>query len=160
MDTSDTPLRETIAAWLRRQGHIAVVDAQDAGCSDVFFQARGLRYTVRVDENDPGFLYILLPSKVPDHIVDELLTRRAAAAIEARIKAVKVDVQWESRDLVFSAEQFVSEPGGPSIFWRCVPFLEDSFRRMWPTLDEEAGRAAASNFTSQLEAELAAGDSQ
>jgi hypothetical protein len=158
MNSNEAPLRETIAEWLREQGHIAVVEAADARYGEIFFKARGLRFTVRVDENDRGFLFLLLPSSLPEHIVDELLTRRATAAIESNTKVVKVDVQWESRRLVFSAEQLVTEPGGPSIFWRSISLLEQSFRRIWQTLDEETGRAAASTFTAQLEAELATED--
>lgn len=151
-------LRDTIAAWLRDQGHLAKVEAHDARYAEIWFKSRGLRFSVRVDEHDSEFLFILLTAGMPEHVDDELITRRAAAAIEAGTKVVKVDVQWASRKFVFSAEQFVTEPGGPSIFWRSLSLLEDSLRKIWGALDEEAGRAAATNFTAQLEAELATGD--
>jgi hypothetical protein len=155
MNDTETPLRETIAAWLRDEGHHAVVEAHDERYAEVLFRTRGLRFVVRVDESDPGFLYILLSMDMPGEVIDELTARRAAALTESRAKVVKVEVLWDSRTLVLTAEQLVEAPGGPAIFWRTVSFLEESFYRMRQTFDEEAGRAAATRFTEQLEAQLA-----
>jgi hypothetical protein len=159
MNDTEAPLRETIAAWLRDQGHQAVVEAQDERCAEVRFRTRGRRFAVRVDEDDPAFLYIIASMELPDDAIDELQARRAAALTESRTKVVQVEILWETRTLVLAAEQLVTEPGGPSIFWRTVSFLEESVYRMRQAFDEEAGRAAASRFTEQLEAELAKDDS-
>ena len=133
-----------------------MVEAQDERYAEVLFRTRRLRFAVRVDESDPEFLYIRLSMELPDDVVDELLARRAAALTESRAKVVKDELLWESRTLALAAEQLVAEPGGPSVFWRTVSFLEESFHRMRQAFDEEAGRDAARRFTEQLEAELAA----
>jgi hypothetical protein len=156
MNQSDEPLRTTIAAWLRDQGHAAAVQAQDERYAEILFQARGYRFSVRVDEHDRGFLYLALGMELPPDAVDELLVRRAIAQTESRTKVVKVELDWELRGVLHSAEQFVTEPGGPTIFWRTVSTLIESIHTLRRALDEAIGRCAASRFTAELESELSA----
>src|SRR5260370_42013123 len=111
MNDTDTPLRETIAAWLRDQGHQAVVDVQDERYAEVVFRTRGRRFAVRVDEDDPAFLYIIASMELPDDVIEELQARRAAALTESRTKVVQVEILWEARTLGLAAEQLVTEPG-------------------------------------------------
>jgi hypothetical protein len=91
MNDTDTSLRETIVAWLRDQGHQAVVDVQDERYAEVVFRTRGRRFAVRVDEDDPAFLYIIASMVLPDDVIDELQARRAAALTESRNKVVQVE---------------------------------------------------------------------
>ncbi len=155
MDDAIPPLCETIAAWLQDQGHKAVVDARDSERAQILFRSRGLRFAVRVDENDPHFLHIVVFLDVPESVVHELILRRAAGLVESRAKVVKVEVHWTRRMLVLGAEQLVAEPGGPWVFWRLVALLEDAIRLMREAIDEEAGRFAAACFTRELERDLA-----
>lgn len=154
MKQFDTPLRETIATWLRDQGHEATTEDHDERFSEIFFRARGYRLAVRVDEQDHAFLYIALVMDMPPDMVDELTARRAAAVTESRTKVIKVELTWESRTIVHAAEQFVAQPGGMDIFWRAVSTLIESTRTFRQALDEEIGHAAASRFTDELEAQL------
>jgi len=156
MNQSNEPLRTTIAAWLRDQGHEAVVQALDDRYAEILFRARGYRFSVRVDEHDRGFLYLALSMELPPDAVDELLVRRAIALTESRTIIVKVELDWELRGMLHSAEQFVAEPGGPPIFWRTVSTLIESTHSLRRALDESIGRCAASRFTAELESELSA----
>ena len=158
MSTNEAPLHDRIAAWLQSEGHLTEVELHDERYSSVKFVARGYRMSVRVDATDEHFLYIAMKLELPDNIIDELLARRAAAAVEAHAKVVKVELDWADRRLTLAAEQLVTTPGGPDIFWRTVSYLFRSVEQMRVAFDDEAGRAAAQQFTSQLEAELTAKD--
>jgi hypothetical protein len=154
MSKIPTLLRDTASAWLEEQGHLTTLEVTDERLCEVRFRARGVRLAVLTDERDTGFLYIFLRASLPDGVDDELLARRAAAAVESHGKVVKVELHWEARDFIIAAEQFVETPGGASIFWRSVSVLEDALRRIYELLYEEIGRAAASEFTARLEREL------
>lgn len=154
MKTTPQSLHQTVAAWLNAEGHQTDVHVHDERYADITFSTRGYQLLVRVDETDPHFLYIILRITMPDEVVDELCARRAAAAVEAYAKVVKVDINWNSREVTLAAEQFVATPGGPDIFWRTVSSLIASISRLNGAFNDEAGRAAAGNFTRQMEAEL------
>jgi hypothetical protein len=143
-----------ISAWLNAEGHRTDVEVHDERYADIVFSARGYRLSVRVDETDPGFLYIILRLDMPDDVTDELIARRAAAAVEAYAKVVKVEINWESRGITLATEQLVATPGGSEIFWRTVSFLILSVSQLERAFEDEAGHAAAGNFTQQMEAEL------
>jgi hypothetical protein len=151
---TNEPVYQTIAAWLNAEGHRTDVKVHDERYADIVFSARGYHLSVRVDESDPAFLYIILRLDMPDDVTDELIARRAAAAVEAYAKVVKVDIKWESREITLATEQLVATPGGPEIFWRTVSYLILSVSQLAHAFDDEAGRAAAGNFTQQMEAEL------
>ena len=146
MNENDTPLRETLAAWLRDEGHEAVVQAPDERYGEVFFRARGPALRGSHGRTRPVVPLHPALNAHPDDIHDELIARRAAGLIESQAKVVKVEVQWDARALVISAEQFVAVPGGASIFWRTIGVLDETFIRLRQAFDEEAGRDAAARF--------------
>ena len=135
---------------------MTTVEPSDERFGQVSFRSRGLGFAVRVDEQDPGFLYIVLSLQLPTRVSDEVMALRATALTASRAKVIKAELDWEGRSVLLAAEQFVTEPGGPAVFWRLVSALEHSFYRLRQTFDEEVGRAAASRFTESLEAELTA----
>ena len=96
MNDSSVLLRDKIASWLQGQGHKANVNAIDERFGEVSFRARGLWFGVRVDETDPGFLYITLSMGLPDDVLDELAALRAAALTASSVKVVKVESAGES----------------------------------------------------------------
>jgi hypothetical protein len=71
MNQSEDPLRTRIAARLRDQGHEAAVQALDERYAEILFRARGYRLSVRVDEDDRGFLYLALGMELPPDAVDD-----------------------------------------------------------------------------------------
>jgi hypothetical protein len=160
MNDTENSLRATIAAWLRDQGHQATVEPSDERYAHVTFRARGLNLYVHTDETDPLFLFIALVTDLPDDVTDELPALRAAAAIESQLKVVKVAVDWEARTTTIATEQFVSTPGGPDVFWRSVGSLANAFHLFDQAVREQIGLSAATEFTQQLEAELASGNGE
>jgi hypothetical protein len=158
MNTNEPPLHDRIAAWLQAQGHRTETVLLNERHSSIEFVARGYRLSVRIDATDEHFLHVALTLDIPESVVDELLARRATAAVEAHAKVVKVELAWPDRSVTIAGEQFVTTPGGPDIFWRTVSCLVHSVDQLWVAFNDEAGRAAANEFTVQLEAELAAKD--
>jgi hypothetical protein len=154
MKRTQEPVYKAISAWLNGMGHRTEVEVHNERYADIQFSTRGRRLMVRVDETDPQFLYIITNVMMPDDVLDELIARRAAAAVEAYSKVIKTELNWEKREVTLAAEQLVATPGGPEIFWRTVYFLILSVAKLGSAFEDEAGRAAAGNFTQQMEAEL------
>jgi hypothetical protein len=154
MKRTKEPTYKAVSAWLNAEGHRTDVEVYDERYADIEFSTRGSRLMVLVDETDPHFLYLITSVTMPDHVLDELIARRAAAAVEAHSKVIKVEIDWQTRDITLAAEQLVATPGGPEIFWRTVSFLFWSIAQLDRAFEDEAGRAAAGNFTQQMEAEL------
>jgi len=154
MSNSPETLRDYLMRWLHEQGHQTELRVYDDRFSEILFRAQGLYLIVRIDQEDPQFLFILARATLPDNVRDELPARRAMRAVDASTKVVKLDLDWDGRELYVTTEQLTSSLGGPDIFWRCVSLIRHALGSLHQAFDEQIGRAAASAFTAELESEL------
>jgi hypothetical protein len=157
MKDASLTLRETVAAWLREQGHETTIETYDDQYARICFRSRGRHFCVRTDENDPVFLCLVTSYSLPEDAHDELLVRRAIATAESATKCFKAEVDLEQRAVVCGIESFGETAGNAPTFWRAFDVLQHGAAKLFETLDELVAAAAAARFTSELEHSTDAG---
>jgi hypothetical protein len=146
--------RDRVAAWLRDQGHKARIHVHNDQHASVSFKSRGATYNVRVDESDPGYLYLSHGWSLPAGLREGFETAKLALDVERNLKVVKIALDWGNHGVEFNAEQFVPDGNFAPIFWRCVDVLAQAAHQFFARIGEVTADQAAHRFIEDVGRDL------
>lgn len=117
---------------LAEEGFRPKLEVDDETHSTISFKVEGRHFLSFVDEEDPGFFHLGLCYELPEGMTLPWALDRANALNE-ELKAAKVTVRAEEREIRFHIELFVDGAPAPDLLERSVSVLRLASKKFFAT---------------------------